>query len=110
LGRIKAPGYFSDPIIRQAYLDSEWYGPAPGQIDPAKEVDAAQQRVDGGFSTLQRETMELTGEDWESNIPQIRKEQRMMKEIGMRLAAPTAPGSAVLPKEPPQNPEKPEES
>ena len=105
LGRIKAPGYFSDPIIRKAYLGTEWIGPAPGQIDPGKEVDAAQKRVDGAFSTIEKETMELTGGDWESNMPQIRKERRMLKEAGMgqeqkAIAAPAAPD------EPPKNPDK----
>jgi len=93
-------------IRDRAYLDSEWYGPAPGQIDPGKEVDAAQARVNGGFSTLQRETMELTGEDWESNIPQIKKERRMLKEAGLvqeqAVVAPSAPS------EPPPNPDQPE--
>ena len=40
-GRISAPGFLTDPIIRQAYLKSEWIGPSQGQLDPTKEVAAA---------------------------------------------------------------------
>ena len=40
-GRISAPGFLTDPIIRQAYLGSEWIGPSQGQLDPTKEVAAA---------------------------------------------------------------------
>lgn len=109
LGRIKAPGYFSDPVLRKAYLGAEWIGPARGQIDSGKEVTAAQQRVDGGFSTIEKETTELTGGDWESNMPQIRRERRMLKEAGL-IPDPKPSTSAPAPAEPPQNQDLPEEN
>ena len=42
LGRIEAPGFFDDPIIREAWLGAEWYGPSQGQLDPEKEATAAE--------------------------------------------------------------------
>ena len=81
LGRIKAPGFFSDPLIRRAYLGSEWVGPTQGQIDPVKEITAATQRVDLGISTRQREAMEYSGEDFEKIQPQIRREKKFFREI-----------------------------
>lgn len=83
VGRIRAPGFLSDPLLRRAYLGAEWIGPSQGQLDPTKEVDAAKARVDGGFSTMSEETSALTGTDWESKIPQIRKERKILKEIGI---------------------------
>ncbi len=66
LGRIEAPGFiFGDPAIRAAYCGAHWIGPAPGQIDPLKEIQAARERIDAGISTLSRETAALTGEEWE---------------------------------------------
>ena len=29
-----APGFFSDPVLRAAYLGAEWIGPSQGQLDP----------------------------------------------------------------------------
>lgn len=83
MGRIKAPGFFSDPIIRKAWCGSEWNGPAAGQLDPVKEANAAQMRVDNGFSTREQETMEINGGNFDRNIQQAKREQKLMKEAGL---------------------------
>lgn len=80
-GRIIAPG-FDDPILRYAWLGNIWIGPAPGQIDPTKEVQAAQMRVDGKFSTLAEETAGLTGTDWDQKIDRLKREKEILKELG----------------------------
>ncbi|UHA75850.1 phage portal protein [Paenibacillus sp. 481] len=82
-GRIYAPGFFDDPIIRRAYTKAEWHGPSPGQIDPLKEVNAASKRVEEGFSTRERETAELTGGDYEVNMKQRKREEKMMQETSL---------------------------
>ena len=79
-GRIIAPGFFDDPLIQQAWCKAEWNGPSPGQIDPLKEVLAAEKRVDNGFSTREKETIELTGGDFDSNMEQIIRENGLMQE------------------------------
>lgn len=81
-GRVKAPGFFDDPMIRYAYSWAEWNGPSQGQLDPVKEVNAAILRVENGFSTRQRETSELTGGDWELNHRQRIKEEKLRREAG----------------------------
>jgi lambda family phage portal protein len=102
LGRVKAPGYFSDPLIRQAYLWADWIGPAPGQIDPLKEILAAEKRVALTVSTRLEETMALTGGDWEDNVRQAAKERRMLKAADLVEVAPDAPGktNGATPQEP----------
>ena len=35
-GRIPAPGFFSDPLIRKAYTGAEWNGPAQGLLNPVQ--------------------------------------------------------------------------
>jgi len=82
-GRIPAPGFFSDIRIRQAYCGTIWIGDAPGQIDPMKEVNASEKRLNLGLSTLDEETVLLTGGDFERNYPRIMKERRMMEAAGM---------------------------
>ena len=38
-GRLRAPGFFLDPLVRMAYCKAQWNGSAQGMIDPGKEVD-----------------------------------------------------------------------
>lgn len=76
-GYLNAPGFFSDPLIRRAYLGAEWIGPPRGQIDQLKEGRAARERVELGISTLAEETASLTGGDWERKHSQRAKERKM---------------------------------
>ena len=83
MGLLKAPNFFSDPIIRAGYLGTEWIGPPRGQIDQLKEIRAAETRVNLGITTLAEETAQITGGDWELKHPQSAKEYRMRKEAGL---------------------------
>lgn len=82
-GRLKAPGFFLDPLIRMAYCGAQWNGPAQGMIDPVKEVNAAEKRINIGISTRQRETIEMTGGDFDNNIAQLARENQLMKAAGI---------------------------
>lgn len=84
LGRIHAPGFFDDPIIKEAWLGASWYGPSQGQLDPKKEAEAAEIRVKSAFSTRAKEAAELTGMDYENEIlPQRIREHNSMEEGGL---------------------------
>lgn len=83
IGRIKAPGFFDDPIIRKAWCGAEWNGPAPGQLDPLKEINAAEKRIQNGISTREQETMEINGGNFDKNIQQAKREQKLMIESGL---------------------------
>jgi len=93
-GRINAPGFFTDPIIKDAYCSAEWNGPSAGQLDPKKEVEAAELRVQGGFSTREKETTELTGTDFYKNIKQRKREEKMLKEVTEIAGIKTNSGNA----------------
>lgn len=95
-GRIAAPGYFSDPLIKRAYAGSVWIGDAPGQIDPLKEVDAAEKRLALGLSTVDEETVLISGGDFESNYPRVVKEIGMFKKAGMQHPAVAEKVEAVV--------------
>lgn len=90
LGRINAPGFFTDPLYHRAYLLSDWVGDAPGQLDPEKEANAALIRTNGGLSNLKVETMELTGKNWEDVHKQRVKEHQMRVAGGLESAIPGA--------------------
>ena len=83
LGRIAAPGFFSDPLIRKAWLGAEWIGPSKGQVDELKEIKAAKERLGLGVSTLSEETSQLTGGDWERKHPQRVKEVTRRRKDGL---------------------------
>jgi lambda family phage portal protein len=97
-GRLKAPGFFSDPAIRRAYLGSTWIGDAAGQIDPLKEINAAEKRMALNLTTHAEECAALPhgGSDWEAKYPQLVKEKRMLKDAGLddAKALPTPPESS----------------
>lgn len=78
--RITAPGYFADLAIRKAYTNAQWYGPTQGQLDPVKEVQAAADRINNGFSTRAKEAMELTGTDFMENVRVMKQEEQLLKE------------------------------
>ena len=79
--RIDAPGFFTDPLVRSAYCRAEWNGPAKGILDPLKEVNSAEKRVQNGFSTRSSETMEMTGSDYFSNVEQLKQEEKKLSEV-----------------------------
>lgn len=81
--RIAAPGFFSDPLIREAYCGAEWVGPTKGMINEKDEVEAAILRMGARLTTLDRETAELTGGDWEANVQQQKKERRTLERAGL---------------------------
>ncbi len=97
LGRINAPGFFTDPILHRAYLKSQWVGDAPGQLDPQKEAEAAMVRIDGVLSNRKIEAMELTGRNWEDVYAQAVKEQKMLNEGGLQPSVPSPVGTPTIP-------------
>lgn len=95
LGRIYAPGFFTNPAIRKAYTSCSWNGPARTNLNPVQEVDAAVKRVDAGFSTAQEETAQMTGGDYNRNIRQRLIEATQMQEV-RKITAPVAAQSAPV--------------
>jgi lambda family phage portal protein len=81
-GRLVAPGFLDDPLLRKAYLGNIWIGPAQGQIDPTKETKGARDRVAALFTTIDQETAALGG-DFDQNIQQIKKEAKLKEELGI---------------------------
>lgn len=77
-GRISAPGFLTDPIIRQAYLGSEWIGPSQGQLDPTKEVAAAVAAIDAGLSTHEAEAVRLNGSEFARNADKLAVENEQL--------------------------------
>jgi lambda family phage portal protein len=97
-GRIAAPGFFADPVVRAAWCAGVWTGDGPGSLDPQKEVTAAQARVDMEISTLDAESVAYDGVPWKVKHRQRTKEVAAQKADGTQVqkaGAPAAPAADV---------------
>lgn len=84
LGRLAAPGYFDDPIMKAAWLNALWMGPARELLNPLQEVQAAKMRVEECFSTRGRETAEMNGTDWYDDVlPERQYEEEQRAAAGL---------------------------
>lgn len=82
LGRIKAPGFFDDPLVREAWCGARWIGPVQGQLDPLKEANAAILLTNCGIKTHEQITRELGGGDWQENVEQLKTENALLADAG----------------------------
>lgn len=76
-GRVLAPGFFSDPMAKASYCRALWHGDGPGAIDPYKEANAAEKRMDIKLTNLAQEKAAHDGGDWETTLTQRNKELAM---------------------------------
>jgi lambda family phage portal protein len=81
LGRLDLKGYGQDPLITQAWASCSWHGETQGSIDPVKDAVSSKMRLEQGLTTLEQETSELTGEDWELNLEQRKYEQKVLGDL-----------------------------
>lgn len=82
-GRISAPGFFSDPVIRDAWTGSSWAGPGQGQLDPLKETKASVLKVQNKLSTHEDEFVAMNGGDWEGAMTRLSREKTFLEELGL---------------------------
>lgn len=108
---IDLPGFLEDARMRQAYLGALWLGPAPGQLNPVVEVEAAEKKIAIGVSTLERETAEISGDDWEEVLEQRVTEVHRRRAAGLEPELSTASGPTARPgaNTPRPDPDKQEE-
>ena len=81
-GRVSAPGFLTDPLIRAAYLGADWVGPPRGHIDPVKQNKADGYAEDRSWKTGAQNTQERGG-NWERNHKQRVKEVNAKKKDGL---------------------------
>ncbi len=80
-GRVKAPGFFTDPKLQAAWLGADWIGPSQGQLDPTKEINAEVTAIQNGFTTYEDSTARLNGGDWQANIAKLKREKEQIDEL-----------------------------
>ena len=82
-GRISAPGFFRDPLIRWAYTRAAWHGDSQGSLNPKDEVAAYREAIDARLMTHERAEWELFGSDWTRTFPVKKRERDMLKDAQM---------------------------
>ena len=82
LGRVNAPGFFADPLIRAAWCGARWIGPVQGSLDPLKEAKAAVLQIQHALKTHEQVTRETGGGDWDENVEQVAAENAKLAAAG----------------------------
>lgn len=80
LGRVYAPGFFDDPLIRAAWCGARWDGPAQTHLDPVKEANANEIQVKNGWKTNEQVTREFYGGNWADNVQDLQQEAQMISK------------------------------
>jgi lambda family phage portal protein len=81
-GRIKAPGFFTDPLVRAAYCGADWVGAPRGHIREDVQNQADADAEDRGWKTSEQNTQERGGR-WDRNLRQRTKEIQQKKDAGL---------------------------
>ena len=93
IGRIAAPGFFSDPLMRWAYTRAAWPGDSMGSISPKEEVAAYVAAIDARLMTRERAEWELWGSDFNETFDQKEGEQKRLAAANL-LPVPKAGAAA----------------
>lgn len=88
IGRIEAPGFFEDPLIRKSWCTADWFGPTMSILDPVKDINGSALRTTYGLSTREREAAEMTGTDLEENLEQLAYEKQLIDGYGLNMGDP----------------------
>jgi lambda family phage portal protein len=98
-----APNFYQG---KTAYCQADWIGPGRGWVDPYKEAQAAEKRLQIGVSTDEREAAEQ-GMDWKENLIQQARETRERERLGL---PPRVFGSGAAPSAEPDSDDAKKES
>lgn len=85
-GLIEAPDFYEN---KYAYSRCKWIGAGRGWVDPVKEAQACQIRMEIGLSTLEAECASQ-GLDWEEVLEQRAREKAKLQKLGLTIGEPNA--------------------
>lgn len=75
-GRINAPDFLVDPLVRMAYCAADWIGVEQAELDPMKAANAAEKRMNIGVSNQIIET-QARGRDFRKVVRGAKRAQRL---------------------------------
>lgn len=80
-GRIKAPGFFDDPIIHKAYLKAYWVGPSMGSLNPKDEIEALVNAMQNNLVSGEYAAQTLFGHDYYDMLSARKNELELVNEL-----------------------------
>ncbi len=84
-GRVKAPGFFDDPVVQAAYLADDWQGPPKPWISPKDMALAAKTELMFGITPLQ-DIHNRLGVRTEEVLRKNAEALRLAEKLGVPLA------------------------
>lgn len=91
-GMLDAPGYWEDPMIRDAYQSAVWVGPVMMSLDPLKDANAAEKWLALGIKAKQDVCAEQ-GTDYDTTLTQRSKEKKAEEAAGLLVLPVAAPAN-----------------
>lgn len=91
-GMLDAPGYWEDPMIRDAYQSAVWVGPVMMSLDPLKDANAAEKWLALGIKAKQDVCAEQ-GTDYDTTLTQRSKEKKAEESAGLLVQPVAAPAN-----------------
>jgi lambda family phage portal protein len=89
---IKAPGFANGTAaVRQAWLYGMWNGISRPSVDPLKEVNAIEKRLNLGHTTGEREAKAYNGSDYRENVERLATENVLLADANAPLQPAPAP-------------------
>lgn len=83
-GNIIANGLES-PVIRNAWIKTDWVGIAKPDIDPNKTAMARKQNLDLGLTTHERESLDHNGTEFDENIALLEDENIKLAKVNIPI-------------------------
>jgi lambda family phage portal protein len=106
LGRISAPGFFSDARLRWAYTRALWRGDSQGSLNPKDEVAAFREAIEARLTTHEHAEWEMYGTDFNATYGTKLAELQRLRTDGIeprpRAGAAGAPPPQPTPAPAPQ--------
>ena len=90
-GRLSAPGFLTDPMLRQAWCGCQWIGPSRISIDPQKEANADKIDLEMGVKTRDQIITERTGGQWRRKHEQLAREEAARRDAGLGPSSASSP-------------------
>ena len=83
-GLLEAPGFFENPLIRQTWLQVEWMGDSPPQLDLWKEAKGATEFIRARLAPRKHFSRTILGLRYDRVQEQLEREERNLKKEDIR--------------------------
>ncbi len=79
------------PVIKHAWIKTDWFGIAKPDIDPNKTASGRKQNLEMGLTTHEREALDANGSEYDENIDALEEENKRLAIANKPLQPNTEP-------------------